>query len=135
MRRDDRDDPFDEFFEEIERMMNDMMGDAGEFRVQGSSSFGDDRSEDGAEVHWDVHETDEELRVIADLPGVEKEAIDLRCDGETLTIDAPGTGREYHDRIALPGPVDEHSADASYNNGVLEVTFARVDDDSTTIDV
>ncbi|MEF8774991.1 MAG: Hsp20/alpha crystallin family protein [Haloarculaceae archaeon] len=135
MRRDDRDDPFDEFFEEIERMMNDMMGEAGEFHIEGSGSFGEERADGGSEVHWNVHETDEDLRVVADLPGVEKEAIDLRCDGETLTIDAPGSGREYHDRIAFPSPVDEHSADASYNNGVLEVAFERSDDDSTSIDV
>ncbi len=136
MRRDDRDDPFDEFFDEIERMMNDMMGDAGEFHIEGSRSFGDEQaSSGGADVHYDVHETEELLRVVADLPGVEKEAIDLRCDGEALTVDAAGAGREYHERVPLPVPVDEHSADASYNNGVLEVEFDRVDDDSTSIDV
>jgi HSP20 family protein len=136
MRRDDRDDPFDEFFDEIERMMNDMMGGAGEFRIDHSSSFGEDHGgRSGADVHFDVHETDDELRVVADLPGVEKDAIDLRCDGETLTIDAEGAGREYHERVSFPVPVDEHSADASYNNGVLEVSFDRRDDGSTSIDV
>ena len=139
MRRDDRDDPFDEFFEEIERMMNNMMGDAGEFHIDHSASFGEDAGGRGgagdADVHYDLHETDDAIRVVADLPGVEKDAIDLRCDGEVLTIDAAGAGREYHERVPFPTPVDEHSADASYNNGILEVTFDRTDDDATSIDV
>ncbi|MFT4923862.1 MAG: HSP20 family protein, partial [Haloarculaceae archaeon] len=36
MRDDDRDDPFDEFFEEIERMMNEMMSGNAEFHFEHS---------------------------------------------------------------------------------------------------
>jgi len=51
-----------------------------------------------------------------------------------LTLDATGDAREYHERVQLPATVDEHSAAASYNNGILEVTFDRVDD-SANIDL
>jgi HSP20 family protein len=132
--RDDRDDPFDEFFEEIERMMNNMMGGNADFRVrQGGPSTGADRG--GHDAHLDVHETDEEVRVVADIPGVEKEDIDLRCDGETLTLRAGGETREYEERVSLPTAVDEHSASATYNNGVLEVTFDPAEETSTSIDI
>lgn len=114
----DRDDPFGDIFDEIERMMNDMAGDDGY----------------GADTHVAVYEEDDRLRVVADLPGVEKEAIDLRCDGKTLTISAHGERRQYDERIRLPTRVDEHSADASFNNGVLEVLFDRVED-SADIDL
>jgi len=114
-----RDDPFDDFFDELERMMNEMMGDT--LRVQGGTSVEGD-------VHADVHETEEDLRVVADLPGVEKDMIDLRCDGTVLTIAASGDRREYHERVELPVRVNEHGADASYNNGILEVVFERTDD-------
>jgi len=134
MRRDDRDDPFDEFFEEIERMMNRMMGDAGEFHVEHAGGDVGGSTEAGADVHVDVRQREETVDVVADLPGVPKEAIDLQCDGETLTVDAAGNGREYHERVRLPVRVDEHSADATYNNGILEVTFERAED-STSIDV
>ena len=130
MRRDDRDDPFDEFFREIERMMNGVMGDRGEFHIQ--SGGGPAASAGG--VHYDVSFSDEEVRVVADLPGVTKEAIDLQCDGRTLTVDAAAEGREYHERVRLPRRVDEHSAEASYNNGILEVTFEPATD-STNIEV
>jgi len=130
MRRDDRDDPFDEFFREIERMMNDVMDDA---RARGAGGPGaSDPS--SADVHLDVYEADDSLRVVADIPGVDKRDIDLRCDGEVLTLDAAGDAREYHERVRLPTRVDEHSASASYNNGILEVSFDRADD-SANIDL
>jgi HSP20 family protein len=122
MRRDDSDDPFDEFFREIERMMDEMMGAEGDVHIDR------DTGTDGGDLHVDVHETDDELRVVADVPGVEKEAIDLKCDGSVLTIDASGVGREYHERLTLPSRVDEHSASATYNNGILEVQFDREED-------
>ena len=135
--RDDRDDPFDEFFEEIERMMNEMMGGNADFRFQqGSPSrtgSGTDRG--GHDAHVDVHETDGEVRVVADIPGVRKEDIDLRCDGETLTLRARGESREYEDQVSLPTAVDEHSASATYNNGILEVTFDPTEEPSTSIDI
>ncbi|WP_254273233.1 Hsp20/alpha crystallin family protein [Haloarcula marina] len=122
MRRDDNDDPFDEFFREIERMMDEMMGSEGDVHIERGGT------PDGADLHVDVHETADEIRVVADIPGVDKDAIELKCDGTVLTIDAGTDQREYHERLTLPSQVDEHSAAATYNNGVLEVTFDREED-------
>jgi len=131
----DEDDPFDEFFDEIERMMNEMLGGDANFHVEhgrgvGPSSGGND----GHDVHLDIHETEDELRVVADIPGVQKEDIELKCDGTTLTLDAAGEDRRYSERVDLPTRVDEHSASATYNNGVLEVAFDRRGN-STSIDI
>ena len=106
MRRDDREDPFGDIFDEIERMM-------------GSGREGAD-----GDAHVDAFDEGDELRLVADLPGASKEAISLQCDGETLTIEAG----EYRERVRLPTRVDEHSAEATFNNGVLEVSFERSDD-------
>jgi HSP20 family protein len=133
MRDDDRDDPFDEFFEEIERMMNEMMGGNAEFRVERPGAGGAGTTA-GHDIHVDIQEADDELRVVADIPGVDKEAIDLQCDGETLTLQASGDSRDYRESITLPTRVDEHSADATYNNGILEVSFDPATD-STDIDL
>ena len=130
MRRDDRDDPFDDLFRELERMMNEMMGKSGDVNVEmgaGPAGF-------GADTHVDVQETGDEVRVVADMPGVSKEEMNLTCDGRVLTISASSDRRDYDERIRLPHRVDEHSAAASYNNGILEVVFDRVDS-STGIDV
>ncbi|MFW6003961.1 MAG: Hsp20/alpha crystallin family protein [Halanaeroarchaeum sp.] len=131
MRRDDRDDPFDDFFRELERMMNEMTGGEFDMRVERHADGG---PSGGRDIHLDIYEENETVRVVADIPGVDKEAIDLKCDGEELTIDAAGPEREYAERVRLPVTVDEHSASATYNNGVLEVTFER-QDDSADIDL
>lgn len=122
MKRDDRDDPFDNIFDEIERMMNGMTGGAS------------DRTGFATETHIDVYDEGDVIRLVADLPGVDKDAIELKCDGEMLTISAASDRREYDERMRLPVRVDEHSAKASFNNGILEVTFDRVQD-SAEIDV
>ncbi len=130
---DDGDDPFDDLFRQIERMMNEMMGGSGvdmnmDMNVEANQGVGTEGT------HVDVHETDDDVRVVADLPGVGKESIDLKCDGKVLTISAESDYRSYDERVRLPTHVDEHSATATYNNGVLEVVFDPVDD-SADIDV
>ena len=111
MHSDDRDDPFGDIFDEIERMMGEMNGP----------------TDAGADTHVDVYETDDAVRLVADLPGVEKRDLTLQCDGTTLIIQATTGHQEYDERVRLPAPVDEHSADATFNNGVLHVTFDRAD--------
>lgn len=117
------DDPFDDIFDEFERMLDDIFG---------PGPRGDDRpivEASGARV--DVHERDGDVQVVADLPGVEAEDVDLRCDGEVLHISA-GT----HDaHVELPVPVDETSADADFNNGVLSVDFEPAGHDDATLDL
>jgi len=128
MRRNrDDDDPFDEVFREIERLMDEMMGVDAEIETAVGTGGGSD-------THADVHEYDDRITVIADLPGVEKSDIDLKCDGRVVSIHAASDARSYDERVHLPARVDEHSAEATYNNGVLEVTFDRADD-SADIDV
>lgn len=118
--RDDRD-PFEDIFSEIERMMNGMMG--GDMNVHTDSGV------DVTDAHVAVYEDeeDETVRVVADLPGIEKSAIDLKCDGKYLTLNAVGDRREFTERVRLPVRVDERTANATYNNGILEVVFDRAD--------
>lgn len=115
MRRDDRDDPFEEFFQEFERMMDDLMGEGGTVRMESMHQSG------GNATHADIYEEDDQLRVVADLPGVDKSDIDITCDGHIVHVVAAGERREYDERIQLPHRVDPDSASARYNNGVLEV--------------
>jgi len=129
MRRDDRDDPFDDLFRELERMMNDMMRD-----TRGAGGFESGGVEPSTATHVDVYEDEDEIRVVADLPGVSKSDISLQSDGDVVTITAANETRQYDERVALPASVDPESGSATYNNGVLEVTFERRDA-ATDIDV
>lgn len=121
MRRDDPDDdPFSDFFRELERMMDEITGGSFDMRFEGNAGFGSD-------AHFSVYEDDQQLRIVGDLPGVGKDDIDIKCDGRTLTVGAATDHREYEERISLPVRADEHSARATFKNGVLEITLERAD--------
>jgi len=73
----------------------------------------------------DIIETDDEVQVIAEMPGVNKEDIDLNATEKSLEIKAEGENRRYHELVELPCEVIPDSAKARYNNGVLEVIFKK----------
>jgi len=76
----------------------------------------------------DVFETDSEVVVVAEMPGVEKEKIDVKVteDGKTLIISASNEDRKYYKEVDLPVKVDPLSAKATYKNGVLEVKLKKI---------
>ncbi len=73
----------------------------------------------------DVMETDGEVKVIAELPGVEKQDIKLYGDEKTLTISVDTQQRKYNKEVHLPITIDTKAAKSTYNNGVLEVTLPK----------
>ena len=68
------------------------------------------------------------MRVVADLPGVEKDDIRVAVSGDKLKIQASNDDREYDERVDLPAAVDEETGEATYNNGVLEISFEKVEE-------
>lgn len=70
----------------------------------------------------EVHRLDDEVRVIAELPGATPEQIRLEVRNSVLIIDADGIDTPYHTTADLPS-VDEDTMESTFRNGVLEVTF------------
>jgi len=90
----------------------------------------------GGSTHVDVLDEGNLVRVVADVPGVEKDDIDVSVSGDELRIHASREDREYDERVTLPPGVDETTGDATYNNGVLEVSFEKHDsEDEHEIDI
>ena len=77
----------------------------------------------------DVMSTDGEVKVIAELPGVEKEDIKLHGTEEMLTISVDTPKRKYFKEVELPARVRIKEAKTSYKNGVLEVTLPKVEEE------
>ncbi len=69
-----------------------------------------------------VDEKNEELKITAEMPGIQKEEIQVNATEDEVTIRADGE-RKYFKKLRTASPVDPDSAKAKYNNGVLEVTF------------
>jgi len=74
----------------------------------------------------DIIETDSEVHVVAELPGVEKSDIKLHGTGSTLTISVDIPQRRYYKEVELPAIVSVKEAKTQYKNGVLEVTLRKI---------
>ncbi|MGZ4916656.1 MAG: archaeal heat shock protein Hsp20 [Halobacteriota archaeon] len=142
------DDFFGQDFEEIiEQMFQDLQegketkpfiygfsmtqrpGEAPEVREFGNvQPFGKNiKREEERKPLIDVIETNDEVHVIAELPGVDRSDIRLDATENRLDIRAQNDLRKYSEHVELPVNVDPHSAKATYRNGVLEVKLKRVE--------
>jgi HSP20 family protein len=74
----------------------------------------------------DVLSDKENVRVIVEVPGVNKKDIRLSCSERMLTISVDSEARKYYRDVELPDEVDPKTAKAKYTNGVLEITLAKV---------
>jgi len=73
----------------------------------------------------DVINTDGEVRVIVELPGVEKKDIKLSGTEDKLTISVDTPERKYFKEVELPAKVDSKKATSKYKNGVLDITVPK----------
>ncbi|HYM38799.1 MAG TPA: Hsp20/alpha crystallin family protein [Thermoplasmata archaeon] len=75
----------------------------------------------------EVSQTPKHIYVTVELPGAPKDSLDIEATERTLTIDAPRVGAPaFHLEVDLPSAVDPESAKATYRNGILDVTLARI---------
>lgn len=74
----------------------------------------------------DVYEEEDVVKVVAEVPGVEKDDINLNATERKLVISVDTPQRKYYKEVDLPAEVDPKSAKASYKNGVLEVVLKKV---------
>jgi HSP20 family protein len=74
----------------------------------------------------DIVETNGEIHVVAELPGVDKKDIQLHGTENALTISVDTPERKYYKDVPLPSKVRVREAKTSYKNGVLEVTFPKL---------
>jgi len=70
-----------------------------------------------------VDEKEKVVKLIAEMPGVEKNDVKIVVDGNLVNIDAEHGEKKYHVKVPIKHKVDEDSVKASYKNGILELTF------------
>lgn len=90
----------------------------------------------------DILETADELIVMADMPGVAPDAIDVKLEGDVLTIDGRPKSDEYenlkpqyaeynvggfHRRFTIGEVVDRDNIRAEMRNGVLRLELPKVE--------
>jgi HSP20 family molecular chaperone IbpA len=88
----------------------------------------------------DIYETDQEIQLLIDLPGVKENDIDITLEKDILSIDAsvepePMDGYsltyaeyavgDFHRKFRLTKMVDQNAIDAVLKDGVLKVTLNK----------
>ena len=79
--------------------------------------------QDRREPLVDVISSGKEVKVIAEMPGVNREDISVTVTEKSVTISVDREDRRYYKELDLPGLVDPKGARSNYNNGVLEITL------------
>ena len=73
-----------------------------------------------------VDEKEKVVKLIAEMPGVEKTDVKILVDKNTVDISAEHGEKKYHTKVPLKHKVDENSAKATYKNGILQLVFKLV---------
>jgi HSP20 family protein len=73
----------------------------------------------------DIIEGDNDVAVTVEMPGVEKNDIDLNVTNDILEIKVDTPNRKYHKRLDLPCDVLPKTTKATYKNGILDVVIKR----------
>jgi HSP20 family protein len=87
---------------------------------QSRPEFGKER-----EPMTDVLATEGNVKVTAEMPGVEKDKIKIDAYDNTVEVRSLEPKRKYHKLITLPKEADIKTARSKYNNGILEITFDK----------
>lgn len=81
--------------------------------------------EEEREPITDLFDEKEEIRVYAEMPGVNQEDVKLDLKGDILDILAQTGDRKYHKEILLPAKVKAETLTSSYKNGILEISIKK----------
>ena len=85
-----------------------------------------------------VDEKEKTLKVVAEMPGVEKSDVDVVVGVDrVIHIDAERGEKKYHVKVPIKHKVDPEPPKATYKNGILELVFKLEDEKSngTTVNV
>jgi HSP20 family protein len=74
-----------------------------------------------------IDEKEKVLKLVAEMPGVEKKDVKVVVDEKIVNIDAEHGEKKYHAKVPIKYKVDKDSAKASYKNGILELKFNLVE--------
>lgn len=127
--------PFVSLHREMNRLLDDVFRSFdGRF-----PSFGSPSTFNGGWPSVEISETDKELRVTAEMPGLEQKDVEVLLDNDVLTLrgekrsEAEDSQKQFSERyygrferrIHLGHEVEAEKVDAQFRNGVLTVTLPK----------
>jgi len=76
-----------------------------------------------------VDEKEKLVKLVAEMPGVEKSDVKILVEGKSVNITAEHGEKKYHIDVPIQYTVDENSAKATCKNGILELVFKLTQDE------
>jgi HSP20 family protein len=73
----------------------------------------------------DIIEGDDDVFITVEVPGVDKQDINININDSSLDISVDSPVRKYHKTIDLPCSVVPNKAKATYKNGILDIIIKR----------
>lgn len=73
----------------------------------------------------DMFDENDEIVIIAEMPGIEESDLIIELNEDILDISATRNTRKYHKELLLPLKVEKENMKIKYNNGVLEVRIIK----------
>jgi len=73
----------------------------------------------------DVIKGQNEIKVIAEVPGVNKDDLRVTANEDYVTLESVTGEPRYQKRIDLPEKVDPKTAKSTYKNGIVEISFTQ----------
>jgi HSP20 family protein len=76
-----------------------------------------------------VDEKEKLLKLVVEMPGVEKTDVKILVQNKFVDISAEHGEKKYNVKVPIKQKIDENSARASYKNGILELVFKLIEDE------
>ena len=77
----------------------------------------------------DINETEDQIAITVELPGVNKEDIDINVMEDKVEVNVKTESRKYFKSIDLSSPVETDSSKATYTNGILDLVLTKKESD------
>lgn len=73
----------------------------------------------------DIINNENEIIIVAEIPGVKKDDIELNATEDTLIISVLNPYRKYYKELHFEEKIDPYSIQSNYNNGVLQIKLRK----------
>ena len=132
----------------LQDRMNRLFEDATQRRTQADAGTGDDFERADWTPASDIYETESGYVIAMDLPGIDREAVEIDIDDNRLTVKGIRSIAELKQHrserprgkflrtFSVPGSVDQGKIGAEFKDGVLQITLPkRSEQKSKRIDI
>ena len=122
--KDGDEDPIDELFDNITKIFSSIFGIPLNTNKGRPNHLVDKNSSSEQKVIKHIHEKDEYIEVIYDIPGIDPSTVLLKVKDKKLYLYARND-KEIRDITELPHPVKDKIKNWEYRNGILIVTLEK----------